>query len=69
MGIIPLTTQKVGSNMYRCYKQEINTIKAHNETDKILKKAAASDCRSLLTYMEVRGFVKREVMSANFHPS
>ncbi len=35
MGIIPFTTQKVESNMYRCYKQEINTSKAHNETDKI----------------------------------
>lgn len=35
MGIIPLTTQKVGSNMYRWYKQEINTSEAHNETDKI----------------------------------
>lgn len=35
MGIIPFTTQKVESNMYRCYKQEINTSEAHNETDKI----------------------------------
>lgn len=52
MGIIQLTPQKVGSNMYRCYKQELNTIKAHNETDKIFKKAAASDCRSLLLYMD-----------------
>lgn len=28
-----------------------HTSNAHNETDKIFKKAAASDCRSLLSYV------------------
>lgn len=29
-----------------------HTSNAHNETDKIFKKAAASDCRSLTLYMD-----------------
>lgn len=29
-----------------------HTSNAHNETDKIFKKAAASDCRSPLLYMD-----------------